>query len=118
MISKYDVHPKEIVLADPGYPDQTDGKIRPLLVISDDLFHQNSGFFVCVGITTNMTKDPYLVPLSKNQIRGGKLKYGGQIMCNRIATLKTDVIVKKIAEVADPIYSNAVKKITQNILRL
>jgi len=118
LISRHDIHPKQIVLGNPNYPDQKEGKVRPLLIISSDTFHQNSGFFVCVGITTNKEPDPYLLPLQSNQIKSGLLKYGGQIMCKRIIALNQKIIREKIAEVADLTYHKVIEKIEKDILQL
>ncbi|WP_100182476.1 type II toxin-antitoxin system PemK/MazF family toxin [Candidatus Nitrosotenuis aquarius] len=94
MVSKFEIHPKDIVLADPQYQDQSENKRRPLLVISKSLFHQYTGFFVCTGITTNQTNDPYLLPItSKDTV--DILKEKSQVMCKRIVTVRQDVIVKK-----------------------
>ena len=116
MVSKYDIRPKEIVLGNPGYPDQREDKVRPLLVISGDIFHQNSGFFVCVGITTNKESDPYLLPLPRNQIKNGQLESDVQVMCKRIATLNHQVIIRKIVEVTDHAYYSYAQKFLRSNL--
>ena len=117
MISKYDIHPKEIILGNPVYPDQKENKVRPLLIISGDIFHQNSSFFVCVGITTNKEPDPYLLPLSKNQIKNGQLEFDVQAMCKRIATLN-HLVLRKIGKVTDHAYRKVTEKIGNDILYL
>jgi len=118
LISKHDIHPKQIVLGNPHYPDQKEGKVRPPLIIPSDIFHQNSGFFVCVGIATNKEQDPYLLPLPNNQIKNGPLSRGGQIMCKRTVTLNQKIIREKMAEVTDHTYDRVIEKIERDILQL
>ena len=75
LISKFEISARDIVLANPMYPDQSDSKSRPLLIISNSIFHQNSGFFVCTGITTAKKSDPYLLPLPRKQVENGILDF-------------------------------------------
>lgn len=100
------------------YPDQNESKVRPLLIISNPIFHQNSGFFVCVGITTDKRTDPYLLPLPRKQIDEGELDFDSQIMCKRIVTLNSNVIIRKIAKVTESFYDEISKKIKQDVLAL
>ena len=116
MISKYDIHPKEIVWANLSYPDQQESKVRPLLIISNDNFHRNSGFFVSVGVTTNKVSDPYLLPLPRKEIINGQLQYDSQIMCKRIVTLDCKYIMKKSAQITDTMYAKVIRKIKQDVL--
>ena len=110
-----DLKPRDIVQADPGYEDQKEQKVRPLLVISRPLFHQNSRFFISLGITTNQEKDPYLIPVT------GKdtvflLQERSQVMCKRIVTVSQSRIVRKLTEVTPIFYSVVMKKIRDDII--
>jgi len=100
------------------YPDQKESKVRPVLIISNSIFHQNSGFFVCVGITTNKTPNAYLLPFPRNQIEDGQLDFDSQIMCHRIVTLNSNFIKKKIAKVTKEFYGEITNKIDKDILEL
>ena len=118
LISKYEIEPRDIVLANPEYPDQSESKVRPLIVISNTVFHQNSGFFVCVGITTNKERDPYLLPLSRKSIEEGQLEYDVQVMCKRIVSLNCMVIKRKIARITEDAYGEITEKIKGDVLKI
>ena len=118
MVIKNEINPRDIVLANPMYPDQVESKIRPLLVISKSLFHQNGDFFICVGITTNKTTNPYLIPLPRKQVENGQLDYDCQIMCNRIVTLNYNTITRKVAKITKNMYKEVTDKINKDILEL
>lgn len=118
MVTKYEINPRDIVLANPMYPDQKESKPRPLLIISNSIFHQNSGFFVCVGITTNKKTDPYLLPLPKKQVENGQLDFDSQIMCKRIVSLNCNSIEYKIAKVTENFYNKITNKIKQDVLKI
>ncbi|MHB8547525.1 MAG: type II toxin-antitoxin system PemK/MazF family toxin [Nitrosotalea sp.] len=114
---QFNLKPHEIILADPAYEDQLNEKKRPLLVISKSLFHQNSRYFVCLGITTNQEKDPYLVPIA-NKDTEDILKEKSQLMCKRIVTVPQEKIIKKITKVTPVFYDRIMKKIKDDILEL
>lgn len=118
MVNQFEINSRDIVLADPSYEDQKERKLRPLLVISNNIFHQNSGFFVCVGITTNQKSDPYLIPIKSNSLENVELKEQSQVMCKRIVTIRSDKIMKKIDSVTTNFYELVAKKIKDDILDL
>ncbi len=113
---KFEIKARDIVLANPNYEDQKEGYERPLLVISKSLFHQNSGFFVCVGITTNQKPDPYLIPILSKDIEDAILKEKSQVMCKRIVTVREDAIIKRVCKVTPEFYNKIKKKIVGDIL--
>jgi mRNA-degrading endonuclease toxin of MazEF toxin-antitoxin module len=114
---QFNLKPHEIILADPAYEDQSDKKKRPLLVISKSLFHQNSRYFVCLGITTNQEKDPYLVPIT-NKDTEYILKEKSQVMCKHVVTVPQEKIIKKITKVTPEFYARIMKKVKDDILEL
>ena len=107
--------PGEIVLADPGYTDQKEKKIRPLLIISGKLLHQNTNYAVCVGITTSREPHPYLIQLSPKDIEDGRLNFDSQVMCHRIVSLKQTEL-RKIARLTPNFYEKIIKKIKQDVM--
>lgn len=118
MINKFSLQPKDIVLANPEYIDQKEQKIRPLLIISKTIFHQNSNFVVCVGITTSKEKQPYLIPMLKKQIEDGELDFDSQVMCTRIVSMRQDKLSKKIARITPELYKTVVDKLKGDVLEL
>ena len=109
---------KEIILANPNYPDQNIKKYRPLLIISSKKLHDNSDFVICVGITTNQTKSPFLIPIKNNDYELKMLKEKSQIMCHRIATIKKTLIVKKLTRIKPSLYNNVTNKIRNDIIQI
>ncbi len=118
MFKKFEINSRDIVLADPTYQDQKERKPRPLLIISKSIFHQNSGYFVCVGITTNQTPDPFLIPIKPKHVEKIELKEKSQVMCKRIVTVRSDKIIINIAKVTPEFYALVTKKIKEDILEL
>lgn len=112
MTFRFNIKSRDIILAKPNYQDQTENYVRPLLVISKSGFHQDSGFFVCAGITTNQTPDRYLIPITP-QDTSPRLKEQSQVMCKRIVTIREDSIINKVSSVTPDFYAK-VKALIQN----
>lgn len=117
MQDKNFLKPGEIVLGDPGYTDQKERKRRPLLIISQNLFNQNTSLAICVGITTNKESHSYCIRLPRKEIYNGQLSSDSQIMCNRIVSIKQNQL-KKIAEITPLIYEKVANKLKQDVLKL
>ncbi|MFZ1077152.1 MAG: type II toxin-antitoxin system PemK/MazF family toxin [Nitrosotalea sp.] len=115
MTFRFSIKAGDIILAKPNYQDQADNYVRPLLVISKSGFHQDSGFFVCAGITTNQTPDKYLIPITL-QDTSPRLKEKSQVMCKRIVTIREDAIINKISSVTSNFYTRIKTQIQRDIL--
>lgn len=100
------------------YPDQNDSYSRPLLIVSNSILHQNTDYFISVGITTNQDSHPYLLSLPRKEVEGGVLDRDSQVMCHRITSLRHKVIEKKVATVTPDFYNKVITKIKMDILQL
>ena len=109
---------EHFTLGDPEYSDQKTRKVRPLLVISNSIFHQNNGLAVCAGITTNQKPHPYLIPITPKDVEGAMLEEQSQVMCLRISTVPCDKIVKKVARVTQKFYHTIIQKIETDVLEI
>lgn len=115
MSFRFNVKSRDIILAKPNYQDQEDNYVRPLLVISKSNFHQDSGFFVCAGITTNQNQDRYLIPITP-QDTTTRLKEKSQVMCKRIVTIREDAIINKVSSVTPDFFAKVKTQIQNDIL--
>ena len=109
------LRPGSIVKGDPGYPDQREPKVRPLLVISNNILHSNTQLVVCVGITTNRVQSPYLIPIPRKEIQEGQLKEESQVMCMRIAAVPQSAL-RKIATMTPALYDRILRKIKDDVI--
>jgi len=111
------VIPRDIILADPKYPDQTNPKVRPLLVISNQIFHQNSRFCICVGMTSSKDQDPYAIPYRNKDVLNGELDSDGHIVCRRLVALRSDKVLRRIGtQIKDEIYLKVIQKLQNDII--
>jgi len=117
LVSLNDVHPRDIVIADPKYPDQQEPKTRPLLVISKNLFQQNSKFCICIGLTSNKEEDPYAVPYRQKDVVIGRLDRDGLVVCRRVVALRHDKILRKIGtQITIDLYQKVMAKLLGEVL--
>ena len=107
----------EILLVDPKYSDQTEPKDRPVLVISNEIFHYNLPYALCVGITTNIEPNPYLIPIPNRIIENGRLDSNSQVMCHKIALVKRNTVIKKLGDVTPDFYKTVMSKIMKDVIQ-
>ena len=107
----------DIILANPAYPDQKLSKVRPLLIISTAILHNNTDFIICVGITTNNNKDPFLSPIKNNDYESIPLREKSQVMCHRFTSLRKDKIIRKLTSIKPAFYDSVLSKIKNDVIQ-
>ena len=93
------------------FSDLSSTKKRPALVLSD---LRGEDIILC-QITSSLRKDPYSIPLNKNDFREGDLKVNSMIRPNRLFTADKSIILYKIGKLKQS-KMTAVKKSLGNIL--
>ena len=86
----------EIVLFPFPYTDMTTAKIRPCLVISDEM---QEDIILCQITSKNIIKDTYCVEIKKDETTKGSLMIDSYVRCNMIFTANKKQIIKKFAKI-------------------
>lgn len=103
----------DIVLFPFPYTDLSHRKLRPCLVISDEM---GEDILLCQITSRKIRKDKYSVELGKNDTMGGSLQIDSYIRANMIFTASKAQIFKKICKIKDTQY-NEVVNIISNLIR-
>ena len=103
----------DIVLFPFPYTDLSHRKLRPSLVISDEM---GEDILLCQITSRKIRKDKYSVELGKNDTVGGSLQIDSYIRANMIFTASKAQIFKKICRVRDAQYCRVVE-IIYSIIR-
>ena len=103
----------DIVLFPLPYTDLSHRKLRPCLVISDEM---GEDLLLCQITSRKIRKDKYSVELGKNDTVGGSLQIDSYIRANMIFTASKAQIFKKICRIKDTQY-NEVVNIISNLIR-
>ncbi|MEZ4734514.1 MAG: type II toxin-antitoxin system PemK/MazF family toxin [Caldilineaceae bacterium] len=90
----------EIVLIPVPFTDLSSSKRRPVIVISNDDYHQTTVDMVVVAMTSNPTISPYSFTITTADLTQGRLNRPGTVRVDKIYTLDQSLIVKTFGQVS------------------
>ena len=89
---------RDIVLVPFPFSDLSIQKVRPVLILSNDAYNQQSSDIVVCGLTTNLRPAPYSIIVDVADVeQPGTLRHKSRIKADTIASLEQSIIVKQIA---------------------
>ncbi|MFM9960566.1 MAG: type II toxin-antitoxin system PemK/MazF family toxin [Planctomycetaceae bacterium] len=91
----------DVVLIPVPFTDLTSQKRRPVIVISNDAYHQSCMDMVVVAMTSNPTVTPYSFRITSADLTLGALNRPGTVRVDKIYTLANSLIVKTFGRVSD-----------------
>jgi len=98
----------DIVLFPFPYTDLTNRKLRPCLVISDEM---GEDILLCQITSKRIRKDKYSVEIKKNETIDGSLQVDSYIRANMIFTANKTQVLKKFCKITDVQYTEVVNTI-------
>lgn len=104
----------EIVLFPFPYTDLSQRKLRPCLVLSEEM---KEDIILCQITSKQIQRDAYTIELKQNEILDGKLMIDSYIRTNMIFTAHKIQILKKIGRISDTVYKKVVGSINKIIER-
>ena len=103
----------DIVLFPFPYTDLTNRKLRPCLIISNEM---GEDIILCQITSQRIRKDKYCVDIKQNNTIDGSLQIDSCIRTNMIFTANRVQILKKLCMIKDEQY-NEVVNIINNLIR-
>lgn len=100
----------DVVLFPFPYTDLSTRKLRPCLVISDEM--SEDYLILCQITSKNIKKDICSIELKKHETINGTLVIDSYIRCNMIFTASRHQILKKICEINNTKYAEIVSALT------
>ena len=104
---------KEIVLINYPFSDLEGKKVRPAIIISNDIFNKKSNDCVAIPLTTVIKDEPYSILLSQNDLSKGKLLKPSRVRVDKIFTMDKSLIVMSIGFVNDDIFDKIKEELTK-----
>lgn len=95
----------DIVLFPFPYTDLTSRKLRPCLVLSDEM---GEDIVLCQITSKKIRKDDYAVEVKQEETLDGSLQTDSYIRTNMIFTASKSQILKKICRITDKEYKDVV----------
>lgn len=95
------VQQKEIVLLPYPFSDLEGTKVRPAIVVSNNIFNRKSDDCIMVPLTTVIKDEPYSVIINQEDLTSGKLLKPSRVRADKIFTVEKDLIMMKICVIND-----------------
>jgi mRNA interferase MazF len=103
---------RDIVLVPFPFSDLSGLKVRPVLVLSNDFYNDQSADVVVCGLTTNLRPLPYSIVIAPADIEvAGTLRHTSRIKADTIASLEQSILIKQIARLKLAVFSQVISQI-------
>lgn len=108
------VQQKEIVLLPYPFSDLEGTKVRPAVIISNEIFNKKSDDCVVIPLTTVIKDEPYSVIINQENLCSGKLLKSSRVRADKIFNVKKSLVIMKIGIINDKTF----EKIKNEIIKI
>lgn len=103
---------RDIVLVSFPFSDLSHQKVRPVLIVSNDNYNQQSADVVVCGLTTNLTLDPYSVLADPTDVeQPGTLRHKSRFKVNALVSLEQSLLIKQVARLKNELFAQVITEI-------
>jgi len=98
----------DIVLYPFPYTDLTNRKLRPCLVISEEM---GEDIILCQITSKRIVKDSFSIEIGKDETNDGSLQIDSYVRANMIFTASKNQVTRRICSIKESKYNEVTKKI-------
>lgn len=109
------IQQKDILLVPFPFSDQSGRKVRPVIVVSNNEFNEDSEDIIVVGVATNISKDKYTIFLTNKDVEEGKLITRCCVKTENILKIDKELVIKKIGSIKKDTLKKIVNKIIESL---
>jgi mRNA interferase MazF len=103
---------RDIVLVPFPFSDLSGQKVRPVLILSNDTYNQQSDDVLVCGLTTNLKPTSYSIIVDVTDVeQAGTLRHKSKAKADAVASLNQSILIKQIARINPPVFKCIVAKI-------
>lgn len=103
---------RDIVLVRFPFTDRSGGKVRPVLVLSNDAYNRRSADILVCGLTSNLRPVPYSVVVDVADVeQPGTLRHRSKVKADAIASLEQTLLIKPIARLKSAVFHQVIAEI-------
>jgi mRNA interferase MazF len=107
---------RDIVLARFPFSDLSSQKVRPVLILSNDTYNQQSADVLVCGLTTNLRAAPYSVVIDITDVeQPGTLRHTSKIKADTIASWEKSILLRQIARLKRSVFRQVIAEIRELI---
>lgn len=107
---------RDIFLVPFPFSDLSGQKVRPVLILSNDRYNQQSADVLVCGLTATIRQTPYSITVDVTDVeQPGTLRHKSRIKADTIASLEQTILAKQIARLKPLVFRQVVVKIKELI---
>lgn len=110
-IFKMNVEQKSLVLLPFPFSDLKTEKVRPALVISNNIFNNKSADCLMVPLTSVLREEPYSLIINQEDLFSGHLLKTSRIKIDKIFSVEKELIITNIGLLQDETFEKIKSKI-------
>jgi mRNA interferase MazF len=93
------------------FTDLSSQKRRPVIVISNNRYNQNTTDLVVVAMTSNPVEAAYSFTITSADLEKGKLNHPAKVRVDKIYTISKAIVVKTFGRVNEPVLARIRKEL-------
>lgn len=98
------VEQKDLVLLPYPFTDLENSKVRPALVVSNEVFNKKSRDRIMIPLTTVLNDAPYSIFITQESLQFGKLVKPSRIRVDKVFSIEQGKILLKIGRLKDSVF--------------
>ncbi len=103
---------RDIALMPFPFSDLSAQKIRPVLILSNNAYNQQSADILVCGMTSNLRPLPYSIIVDLDDVEvPGTLRHPGKIKVDAIMSLEQSLLLRRIARLKAPLFEQVITEI-------
>jgi len=99
---------RDILLTRFPFSDLARSKVRPVLVLSNDIYNRRHADLLVCAITSSPRSHEYATSLTTGDLEQGVLKVESKARSDTITSIEQGVVLKRIGRVAKPKYQQII----------
>ena len=107
---------RDIYLVPYPFSNLSDTKVRPVIILSNDAFNENSRDVVVCGITSNLNVQRYSLQIEGSGLEEGKLRTS-MVRMQNLLKIEQRLLIKKIARLNQEKYKEGIL-LLENLVKL
>ena len=109
------IYQKELILISYPFSDLQNKKVRPALVLSNDLFNKKSDDCILVPLTSVIKDEPYSILINQDSLDEGKLIKISRIRVDKIFSIDKNLIQMKIGRINNSAFEKVKKEFLSSL---
>lgn len=110
-----DLQPGEVITLTVDYNDGSEIKIRPAIVISQNILHQNSKRLVFLGITSK-SPETYMIPITNENMKKGNMIKKSSVIYDKPIWTEQSNIQKRIGKVKKEYFQKIIELVKKDVI--